>query len=219
MQTVTRWWWIRHAPVTTYGGRVYGQTDVPADIDDSPIYGALADLLPRDAVWITSHLQRTTQTAHAIRDAGLHFDNPIVAHALAEQNFGEWQGVERAKIYEQYAPDHAMWLAPADYVPPGGESFVDMMQRVAAAVDELTRVHAGNDIIAVAHGGSIRCAIGHALGLDPDASIKFMIDNCSVTRLEHIDHASAGPLWQVRSINEMLHRPERDSDAGGAVPA
>lgn len=207
MATVTRWWWIRHAPVTAYSGRIYGQTDVPAEITDNPIYGALAGALPEGAVWVTSHLQRTKQTAEAIRAAGLDFDRPIVAHALAEQNFGEWQGQNRAKIYAQYAPDHKMWLAPAAFAPPGGESFAEMMERVAGAITDLTRVYAGQDIVAVAHGGSIRCAIGHALDLDPDGSIRFMIDNCSVTRLEYIEGGDAEPIWQVSSVNELLHRP------------
>lgn len=219
MATVTRWWWIRHAPVTAHRGRIYGQTDVPAEITGSPIYGALAGALPRGAVWVTSHLQRTKQTADAIRAAGLDFDRPIVAHALAEQNFGEWQGQERAKIYAQYAPEHRMWLAPAAFAPPGGESFEQMMERVVVVIAELTRVYAGQDIVAVSHGGPIRCAIGHALGLDPARSIRFMIDNCSVTRLEYIDGHETGPIWQVSSVNEMLYRWAEDRAASQSAPA
>ena len=33
MTQVTRWWWIRHAPVTANNGRIYGQGDPPADAD------------------------------------------------------------------------------------------------------------------------------------------------------------------------------------------
>jgi len=29
---VTRWWWIRHAPVRD-GGRIYGQSDLPCDCE------------------------------------------------------------------------------------------------------------------------------------------------------------------------------------------
>ena len=65
--TVTRWWWIRHAPVTTSGGRIYGQTDLPADTTDPAPYPPLARRLPREAVWVASHLRRTHETAAAIR--------------------------------------------------------------------------------------------------------------------------------------------------------
>ena len=33
MTLVTRWWWIRHAPVRS-GGRIYGNDDPPADCAD-----------------------------------------------------------------------------------------------------------------------------------------------------------------------------------------
>ena len=31
---VTRWWWIRHAPVVGTHGKVYGQMDVDCDVSD-----------------------------------------------------------------------------------------------------------------------------------------------------------------------------------------
>ena len=40
MTTTTRWWWVRHAPVTVNNGCVYGQTDLPGK---GPCVG---DLLP-----------------------------------------------------------------------------------------------------------------------------------------------------------------------------
>ena len=61
--TITRWWWVRHAPVTVLGGRIYGQDDPPADCDDATLFATLAQLLPAEAVWVTSQLQRTHQTA------------------------------------------------------------------------------------------------------------------------------------------------------------
>ena len=52
MTVVTRWWWIRHAPVTADGGRVYGQTDIECDVSDRAPFQALAGKLPREAVWV-----------------------------------------------------------------------------------------------------------------------------------------------------------------------
>ena len=65
MSIVTRWWWIRHAPVPD-GGRIYGQSDLDCDCGDVEIFRMLARELPRDAVWVTSNLVRTRQTAAAI---------------------------------------------------------------------------------------------------------------------------------------------------------
>ena len=58
----TRWWWIRHAPVPD-GGRIYGQGDLDCDCSDTLIFDVLARELPGDAVWVTSNLVRTKQTA------------------------------------------------------------------------------------------------------------------------------------------------------------
>ena len=99
MTTVTRWWWIRHAPVTVNNGCIYGQTDLPCDCSSDAAFGGLAARLPRDAVWVTSNLKRTHQTAAGIVRAGLPGPDPIpgpgviVEPDLAEQSFGEWHGM------------------------------------------------------------------------------------------------------------------------------
>ena len=58
MVELTRWWWVRHAPVTVNNGRCYGQTDVPCDCSNDAAFAGLARRLPKDAVWVTSPLQR-----------------------------------------------------------------------------------------------------------------------------------------------------------------
>ena len=39
---ITRWWWIRHAPVVVAGGKIYGQRDLPADTSDKGVFSFLA---------------------------------------------------------------------------------------------------------------------------------------------------------------------------------
>ncbi len=204
--TVTRWWWVRHAPVTADGGCIYGQTDLPADTSETVCYPALAEALPGEVVLITSHLRRTHETAAAIAATGRVFPEAIVCHAFAEQHFGAWQGQPRADIRARHGDHHGLWLAPADVTPPGGESFLDLAERVGAAIDEFTRVFAGSDILAVAHGGTIRAAIGHALGLSPERSIRFSVDNCSLTRLDHIETGGPAPAWRVDRVNSTPWR-------------
>jgi broad specificity phosphatase PhoE len=204
--TRTRWWWIRHAPVRSDGGRIYGQGDVSCDCGDRHIFEKLASELPRDAVWVTSQLARTRQTAEALWAAGYVSAGeappvPIVVPELAEQHLGDWQGLDRARFFAERQPAAASyWFAPADETPPGGESFAALCQRVSHAIERVTGEHAGRDIIAVAHGGSIRAAIRHALGLEPQAGLAFAIENCSLTRLDH--YASPdGSGWRVGLIN------------------
>src|SRR5689334_25005482 len=94
---VTRWWWVRHAPVRNDGGNIYGQTDIACDTSDREVFEAVAKILPRKAVWYASSLKRTHQTAEAIWATG--FPRPAgMPHevAFAEQNLGQLQGMNRA---------------------------------------------------------------------------------------------------------------------------
>jgi len=197
----TRWWWIRHAPVTADGGCVYGQIDIACDTSDAACFGALARRLPRDAVWVTSHLQRTKQTAAAIAAAGLAFGAASEERDFAEQHFGEWQGRNRAEIFAAHGADHGMWLAPAEFCPPGGESFTQLAARTARGIERWTRRHPGRDIVAVAHGGTIRAALGHALGLPPARALAFETANCALTRLDYIEDDGKAPAWRVVAVN------------------
>jgi alpha-ribazole phosphatase len=206
LSDVTRWWWVRHAPVTANDGRIYGQEDMPADCSDDRAFATLAKILPSGAVLATSDLQRTTQTADAIITAGLDLPEALVEPAFREQCFGEWQGMrydEFASLRDELA--HRHWLSPAFERPPRGESFADVIARVVPAVIRMTATYAGRDVVAVAHGGTIRAAAALALGLDPEAVLALSIDNLSLTRLDHIDDNENGAAWRVATIN----RPSR----------
>ena len=205
----TRWWWVRHAPVPD-GGRIYGQRDLAADCSELPVFIGLAAALPQDAVWTTSTLLRTIQTADAIISAsgGRHQPKSIVRNAgLVEQHLGDWQGLDRQAFHRERGNDAAsFWFSAASERAPNGESFVDLMARVTAAIEGITRANAGRDIIAVTHGGTIRAALGLALGLPPDAVHAFTIDNCALTRIDHVHRtapaARAVAKWRVQGVNQ-----------------
>ena len=95
--TRTRWWWIRHAPVRAHGGRIYGQADLACDCSDEAVLQSVARVLPRGAVWVSSHLTRARHTAEALWRGGYLQENeaapPLRAvPELAEQHLGAWQG-------------------------------------------------------------------------------------------------------------------------------
>jgi alpha-ribazole phosphatase len=202
----TRWWWIRHAPVIVDEGRIYGQSDLPCDCSDARVFESLATLLPRDAVWLTSNLVRTHQTAQAIFAGGAFAATPELVQDkdFAEQHLGDWQGLDRHTFLmnRSQEPD-SFWYSEADERPPNGESFVDLVKRVGTAIERANRKYQGGNIVAVAHGGTIRAAIAIALGLPPRGGFAFLVDNCSLTRLDHYQGAERSG-WRVTAIN---HRP------------
>ncbi|MGE5158709.1 MAG: histidine phosphatase family protein [Gemmatimonas sp.] len=200
----TRWWWVRHAPVREDGGCIYGQTDIGCDTSDRVVMEAVGKILPRNAVWFASNLKRTHQTAEAIWAAG--FPRPlelIQEAAFAEQHLGRWQGLNRGAFMASRPVEvGSYWFAPVDEPAPGGESFLDLYNRVKAAVDRINTEHAGRDVVVAAHGGTIKAAIGLALGGMVEKGLAFTIDNCSVTRLDHLaSEAHSG--WRLPMVNQQ----------------
>lgn len=206
----TKWWWIRHAPVVDAHPqvRISGQLDVDADITKTESVNSLkwlAKNLPSRGKWLTSNLVRTKQTANAIINAGADGKNIESDGRLNEQNFGQWAGMTWDELgIEKGSAAQKFWDAPATTSPPGGESFANLMARVAPAIDEITAKYAGSDIICVAHAGTIRAAIAHALGLGPEKSLSINVSNLSLSRIDHISAGlklKRGGHWRIVGIN------------------
>ncbi|WGR91615.1 histidine phosphatase family protein [Bradyrhizobium sp. ISRA443] len=198
----TRWWWVRHAPVRSDGGNIYGQEDIDCDTGDSEVFEAVAKILPRNAVWYSSNLKRTHETAEAIWAAG--FPKPASMtqeRDFAEQHLGQWQGMNRAAFLAS-RPVGSTWFADVNEPAPGGESYMDLYTRVCRTIVRINAAEAGRDVIAVGHGGVIKCAVGLALGGQPDRGLAFDIDNVSVTRLDHVA-ASGLSTWRLPMVNQQ----------------
>lgn len=213
MTKTTRWWWIRHDKVHNPENRLYGQSDIKVILSDAGAYKRLAPSLPYGAVWISSHLSRTRDTAAALLphlDALGHEPPEILEFPeIAEQDFGTWQGMNLPEIKAHLGGGFdAFRKAPAEARPPGGESFADVITRVAEAVDRITREHAGRDIVAFAHGGSIRAALAMALDLAPGRALSFNIRTLSLTRIDYLDsggdpRSGLRHPWQVHQVNHL----------------
>jgi broad specificity phosphatase PhoE len=221
----TRWWWVRHAPVRSDGGRIYGQSDLSCDCSDQVVFDALARVLPADAAWYTSHLARTRETAAAIWAAGTPApaDGAEEIRDFAEQNLGEWQGRDRVGFFASRPENpRSYWFGPASERPPGGESFADVVARTGAGMARIAPAVRGRDVVIVAHGGTIRAALAVALGLEPDVVLGFGIENCSITRLDHYD-TSQGDGWRAVMVNSQpwagVEPDARQQPAGPEAPA
>ena len=189
----TRWWWVRHAPSAGIPGIIHGQDDVDADLSDQAAIDARRATLPEDAVWLTSGLPRTVQTATALGGTDCR-----AVPGLMEQDFGEWNG----KSWDDLRDDTAreFWQNFATQAPPGGESFVHMMNRVSDAIAELSLEYEGKDIIAVTHSGTIRTALSMALNLFAKSALTFQLNNLSLTEIENIPDDDLR-VWCVHGIN------------------
>ena len=202
--TETRFWLIRHALVEENARAIlYGVMDVPlcetSLVALAPTYAALARRLPRPAVWKVTPLSRTHRTAAAIFDAGYPAQPLEVEPGLIEQSLGQWQGLPHAELPPKLTQTkHPFWPLAGTEKPPGGESMLEVMDRVAIALERLAWENQGQDVVIISHGGSIRAAVAHALGIRPDNALHLSIHNLSLTCLER--HAEG---WRVTCVNEQ----------------
>ncbi|MGB7404370.1 MAG: histidine phosphatase family protein [Pacificimonas sp.] len=211
----TRMYLVRHAPVVGAGrgalGLLYATNDEPADTSDTPSFRWLADWLPKNALLVTSGLKRTEATANAFLAEGYVAAERHVDPRFEEQFYGDWHGADRSSLADaRQAAPHAHWFHSAAETPPGGESFIDVHARVAAALNDWAERATGRNVVIVGHGGVFRAALAHALGIDLDRALTISIENLSVTRIDRRVESSepdiAGGPWRTVYVNR---RPDR----------
>ncbi|WP_454632128.1 histidine phosphatase family protein [Bradyrhizobium cenepequi] len=187
MSIETNLWLIRHAPVDGPNGAIHGP-DAPADLGNQTALTALKARLPQGAFATCSPARRTRETAAAL---GL---GPVENAAFREQDFGAWTGRRHNDLVAELGGAYqAFWRSPASNRPPGGESFIDQIER---AKQGLASLPAG-DAVLVVHSGTIRAVLAIALDLQPDSALRFVIDPLSLTRIDRLANG-----WRVIAVNQ-----------------
>jgi alpha-ribazole phosphatase len=187
MAAETNLWLIRHAPVDGPRGVIHAP-DAPADLGDVAAFAALKARLPANAFAVCSPARRTRETAQLLRlDA-------VEDASFREQDFGEWTGRRHNDLVAELGDAYReFWKSPAENRPPGGESFVDQIERARAGLASLP----AGDVVLVVHSGTIRAVLSIALDLAPDSALRFVIDPLSLTRIERLENG-----WRVVVVNQ-----------------
>lgn len=177
---------IRHAP-SHPPGRLYGRTDVAADVTNGQEIAAVQQAAGAVTRWISSPAVRCRQTLAAIwGDNTPATEDP----RYWEQDFGEWDGLAYGEV-----PDIGA-LAPealAQHRPPAGESFRDLCDRVQPALLDVAGQAGTARIAIVAHAGVVRAALALALNASkhdaPALALSFDVKPLSLTVLRvHAPH-------------------------------
>lgn len=131
-----------------------------------------------DAV-VTSPVRRTRETAEAIAGAlGL----PLTEEpGFAEMEFGEWDGLTFTEVAERDKERMEAWFADMAVPPPGGESFVEVRERVLAGLDRLLDEHAGRTVVVVSHVTPIKTLVAHAMEAPLDALFRMELSPAAVS--------------------------------------
>ena len=106
------------------------------------------DLPPVTSI-IHSPMKRTTQTAEAL--FGTEGVVGISDERLREIAFGDWDGMSMNAMEIESSQELAKWRASTSQRPPGGESILDLEDRVSALVSEAVLENQGRTVVLVTH--------------------------------------------------------------------
>ncbi len=154
-----------------------------------------------DAIY-TSDLKRALVTASAVRARKPAAPFTITTE-LRERNYGKLEGLRWDEIRNLHPDDAAIFRTgdPA-YAPEGGESKIQVRDRVAAFLDTIVEKHPDETVLLVSHGGFCVTVFRIIFGMDLAIKVPFRVDNCSVNVVD-----CDGGTRIVKSLNCTCHLP------------
>lgn len=174
---------IRHARSTWNAtGRMQGQADPPLDDlgeRQAQAVGERLQTAPLAAIY-SSPLIRARATAEAIAEH--HRLTVQCDERLMERHLGDWAGLTGDEANE-HSPDvwaNGNWRLN---VPPGGESFGQVLERAVTVLGAIIAAHPNNRVAVVSHGGTLNAIWLHLLGLTAASPIHFHTGNTSIARV------------------------------------
>jgi probable phosphoglycerate mutase len=198
----TRFLVVRHGE-TTYGAqaRFTGRIDVPLTERGGRQATAVAQRIESLApsVVLTSPLQRCRDTADAI--AAVSGASVVVDDRLLDGVLGEWTGLRVDEIEQGWPDEFAAWRRDPAGVPPGGESFSQIRDRVRPLMTEALSTYRGHTVVLVTHAAVAKMILTTALAVDPAVAYRVRVDTGSLSGLTVATDGSV-VVW---AVNETGH--------------
>jgi probable phosphoglycerate mutase len=149
-----------------------------------------------DAI-VSSPMRRTRETAAAVSES---FDLPVeLADGFRECAFGDWDGYTLSEVEQRWPDELQSWLASMTFPPPGGESIVEVQQRVEEALVETLSTYAGKKIVVVSHVNPIKLAVRYCLDAPLESVHRMLLAPASLTTLSFYD-SGASVLRQFSAL-------------------
>jgi alpha-ribazole phosphatase len=168
--------------------RWQGQTDVPLNLKGIEQAAQLAQRLQSsglDAIY-SSDLCRALQTAQILAET---VELPVIVDArLREVYQGEWEGMLVSEI-EQRDPAkfQLRFENPLAFTTPGGETTLQVQERVLSAVQEILAKHSGETVAIVSHGFVIALLLVNYRDIPIEKVWGLIPQNGEVQELEVVD--------------------------------
>ena len=151
---------------------------------------------------ICSPVRRTRESAEII---AAELDLPLTEEpGFAEMEFGEWDGKSFTEVAANDKQRLDTWFSDMAASPPGGESFVEVRERVLAGLERLLTAHAGKTVVVVSHVTPIKTLVAHALGLPLEALFRMELSPAAVSVIGfYKDHATGEQRGAMRFYNSL----------------
>jgi probable phosphomutase (TIGR03848 family) len=177
---------VRHGQTPTTGLKLPGQARGLHLSDEGQRQAERAaeriGKLPSISAVYASTLERARETAAPIarpRRLAVRVDPD-----LADVDVGDWTGLTLKQASKKPEWD-IVQRHPSGFRFPGGESFVEMQARMAAALGRMVARHRGGTVVAVSHADPIKAVVAHALGTPLDLFQRIHIATTSVTAIAY----------------------------------
>lgn len=176
---------VRHGlTLSNVQGRYTGQSDVPLTEVGERQAEAVGKRLASEALdgIVSSDLQRARNTASAI---ACYHNLPVREDAdLREASLGEWEGLTYGEVAARYRERVLHRREDPNVSAPGGESFVQISDRVARARTRWQSHYPNSTVVWVTHAGVIEVSLCLFLGIDLKHRRQFHHSNASITEFD-----------------------------------
>lgn len=182
--------------------RFQGQSDIELDDEGRAQAQRAARLLVHltPSRIVSSDLSRAFATAQALADLT---DLDVIADTRLRETFaGEWEGLRRPELFATYGDEVARWASDSHARPGGGETRIEVAERMVEAIDHyVNELPPQGTLIVATHGGSARAAIGALLELPPrNWACLGVLSNCAWSILTE-NTTGHGPAWRLQEYN------------------
>lgn len=200
---------IRHGEtIWNAEGRFQGQSDIPLSPRGERQAAALALAIAPESVQTlyASDLQRAWSTALILaKPLGLSLHKEA---RLREMAFGRWEGLTYTELQQRDASLLAAWQSnPSRTAPPGGETLLQISERVNTTLNAILTAPQDHTVAVVAHSGPLRLMLCLALGFSVRSYWRFVLAPASLSEL---CFSAAGAV--LTRLNDTHHLAELKND-------
>jgi len=158
---------IRHGETANAGQVCFnGHFDVDVSSTGKEQFRSISESLKDLSIHsvYSSDLKRTRICAEIVSEP--HGLKPITFPELRELSFGEWEGLSVQEVNQKYPGQlDSQFKNIETFSVKGGETFLQLQQRVIPKFEEIVAGHSDETIVILAHGGVNRIILSHLLGI------------------------------------------------------